>query len=153
MHRSISGTLFHVGFLYKPIPALVFVFLFCFRLHILRFFPLSEPSKNNVCFRVRVRPKIMYTLLRWQSVYSKNENKRKVQGVPQSQTATNPDIQRKRRTKITACKINKQMHEEHKTSFLFPKPGDRNAKRTEKKSTRRKSKARLNSKRPAVTFI
>ena len=39
---------------------------------------------------------------------------RKVQGVPQSQTAANPDTKRKRKlTKTNTYKTNKQVHEKH----------------------------------------
>ena len=35
-------------------------------------------------------------------------------------------------TQINVCIVNKQMHDKHKDSSLFPKQGDQNAKRTEK---------------------
>ena len=55
-----------------------------------------------------------------------------------SQPQPTPDTKRKRkRTKINACKINKQMHEKYIDQLsLFPKRGDRNAKRTEKRENK-----------------
>ena len=38
---------------------------------------------------------------------------------------------REKVTQINACTANKQMHDKHKDSSLFPKQGDKNAKRTE----------------------
>ena len=65
----------------------------------------------------------------------------KVQGMPQSQTAANPRHQEEEEKdkNIHARKINKQMYEFTKTSSLFPKRGDQNAKtngETRKKSVR-----------------
>ena len=60
------------------------------------------------------------------------KGKRKVQGVPQSQTHPFPDIKRKRKP----TNPNKHKSIKHKKSTkissLFPKRGNRNAKRTEK---------------------
>ena len=55
----------------------------------------------------------------WYMKVSKKVN-RKVQGVPQSQTAANPRYQEEKNDKST------------QTSSLFPKWGDRNAKRNDK---------------------
>ena len=62
----------------------------------------------------------------------KNNGKRKVQGVPQSQTAALPRPQEK--TKPNKRKSNKRT-KSTKLSFLFHKRGNRNAKMTEKKIT------------------
>ena len=46
---------------------------------------------------------------------------RKVQGVPQSQTAASPDIKRKRKmTKTNTNKTNKQLHEKHTDQLPLP---------------------------------
>ena len=62
----------------------------------------------------------------------KKKGKRKVQGVPQSQTAPFPDTKRKRKpTNPNKHKSNKRT-KSTKISSLFPKRGNRNAKRTKK---------------------
>ena len=60
------------------------------------------------------------------------KGKRKVQGVPQSQTAALPRPERKRKpTNLNKHKPNKRT-KSTKISSLFPKRGNRNTKRTEK---------------------
>ena len=60
------------------------------------------------------------------------KGKRKVQGVPQSQTAALPTFKRKRKpTNLNKHKPNKRT-KSTKISSLFPKRGNRNTKRTEK---------------------
>ena len=60
------------------------------------------------------------------------KSKRKVQGVPQSQTAALPRPKRKRKpTNLNKPKPNKRT-KSTKISSLFPKRGNRNTKRTEK---------------------
>ena len=54
------------------------------------------------------------------------KGKRKVQGVPQSQTLRG---RRNRQTQTSANRTN--VRKSTKISFLFPKQGNRNAKRTE----------------------
>ena len=79
--------------------------------------------------------------------------KRKVQGVPQSQTAALPRPKRKRKpTNLNKHKPNKRT-KSTKISSLFPKRGNRNTKRTEKhknkmtqKKTYNKSPRRINHK-------
>ena len=63
--------------------------------------------------------------------YWKKGGKRKVQGVPQSQTAALPRHQEEEETdKIKQAQI--EQMKSTKTLSLFPKRGNRNAKRTEK---------------------
>ena len=62
----------------------------------------------------------------------KQKGKRKVQGVPQSQTAALPRHQEEQ-TKPNKRKLNKRT-KSTKTSSFFPKRGNRNAKRTEHKN-------------------
>ena len=62
----------------------------------------------------------------------KKKGKRKVQGVPQWQTAALPRHQEEEETdKTKQAKLNKHT-KITKISYLFPKRGNRNAKRTEK---------------------
>ena len=62
----------------------------------------------------------------------KKTSKRKVQEVPQSQTAALPSPKRKRKpTNLNKHKPNKRT-KSTKVSSLFPKRGNRNTKRTEK---------------------
>ena len=64
--------------------------------------------------------------------YKKKKGKRKVQGVPQSQTAALPRHQEEEKpTNPNKHKSIKRM-KSTKISSLFPKRGNRNAKRTEK---------------------
>ena len=72
-------------------------------------------------------------IMHWFRVRYVNKNgKRKVQGVPQSQTAALPRHQRKRKpTNPNKHKSNKRT-KSTKISSLFPKRGNRNTKRTEK---------------------
>ena len=70
------------------------------------------------------------------SVYAifnfQNKGQRKDQGVPQSQTAFLPRYQEEKETdKIKQAQI-EQRTKSTKTSSVFPKRGNRNAKRTEK---------------------
>ena len=66
------------------------------------------------------------------SFVKKKTGKRKVQGVPQSQTATLPRAQEEEETdKSNKHKSNKRT-KSTKISSLFPKRGNRNTKRTEK---------------------
>ena len=53
---------------------------------------------------------------------------RKVQGMPQSQTAANPRHKEEEKKDKNIHAQNKQMYEKHKDSSLFPKRGDQNAK-------------------------
>ena len=80
----------------------------------LRFYSRRKSSRENVADSAGIE---------------KKESKRKVQGVPQSQTAALPRHQEEEDTDKT-----KQAQIEQKTeiSTLFPKRGNRNAKRTEK---------------------
>ena len=90
-----------------------------------------------------------------ESTYSseKKKAKRKVQGVPQSQTAALPDTKWKRKpTNPDKHKSNK-CTKSTKISSLFPHRGNRNAKRTEKhknkmtqSKTQNKSPRRINHK-------
>ena len=67
----------------------------------------------------------------------KKKSKRKVQGVPQSQTAALPIHQEKRKpTNPNKHKSNKRT-KSTKVSSLFPKRDNRNAKRTEKGKKKR----------------
>ena len=82
----------------------------------------SEPSRmalpkdiNNICF-----------------FFTSRKGKRKVQGMPQSQTQPLQDPKRKRKpTNLNKHKPNKRT-KSTKISSLFPKQGNRNTKRTEK---------------------
>ena len=83
----------------------------------------------------------------------RKQSKRKVQGVPQSQTAALPRPKRKRKpTNLNKHKPNKRT-KTTKISSLFPKRGNRNTKRTEKHKnkmthgkTYNKSPGRINHK-------
>ena len=67
-----------------------------------------------------------------------NKGKRKVQGMPQSQTAALPRHQKEEETdKTKQAQIEKKPHTKRtKISSLFPKRGNRNAKRTEKQKNK-----------------
>ena len=72
------------------------------------------------------------TLRRLLWIPTKKKGKRKVQGVPQSQTAALPDTKRERKqTKPNKRKSNKRT-KSTKISSVFPRRDNRNAKRTEK---------------------
>ena len=74
----------------------------------------------------------MYFLYSIFTLVDPKKGKRKVQGVPQSQTAAFLDTKRKRNpTNQNKHKSNKRT-KSTKISSLFPKRGNRNAKRTEK---------------------
>ena len=76
----------------------------------------------------------------------------KVQGVTQSQSAADPwhqEEEKKDSNWLTCAKQSNKCARSTKTSCLFPKRGDHNAKQ-DWKNTRTKSKARLNIKRPVV---
>ena len=60
------------------------------------------------------------------------KGKRKVQGVPQYQPAALPDTKRKRKQTIPNNRKSNKRTKSTKISSLFPKRGNRNAKRTEK---------------------
>ena len=60
------------------------------------------------------------------------KGKRKVQGGPQSQIAALPRPQEEEETDKSKQAQTEQTYEKHKISFLFPKRGNRNTKRTEK---------------------
>ena len=62
---------------------------------------------------------------------------RKIQGVPQSQTTANPRHKEDEGKK--QCVQNKQMHEKHRPA-LFPRRGNHNAKRTEKKKLEQRAR-------------
>ena len=62
----------------------------------------------------------------------KKKCERKVQGVPQSQTAALPRHQEEGETDKTKQAQIEQTHASTKISSLFPKRGNRNSKRTEK---------------------
>ena len=62
--------------------------------------------------------------------------KRKVQGVTQSQTAALPRHQEEEETDKTKQAQIEQTYESTKISSLFPKRGNRNAKRTEKRKNK-----------------
>ena len=68
---------------------------------------------------------MLYNLHCWK------KGKRKVQGMPQSQAAALPRHQKEEQTKPNKRKSNKRT-KSTKISSLFPKRGNRNAKRTEK---------------------
>ena len=70
---------------------------------------------------------------RFKSYRSFKKVNRKVQEEPQAEVAANPCHQKeeKKVTQINVCIANKQMHDKHKTSPLFPKQDDQNAKRSE----------------------
>ena len=101
------------------------------------YFPLTHSSSDRKCPRI--------------SFFKKG--KRKVQGVPQSQTAALPRPQKKRKpTNLNKHKTNKRT-KTTKISSLFPKRGNRNTKRTEKHknktthgTTYNKSPRRINHK-------
>ena len=61
------------------------------------------------------------------------KGKQKSPGIATSRSCSQPLTPggRQKMTQINACTANKQMHESTKTSFLFPKQGDQNDKRTE----------------------
>ena len=63
------------------------------------------------------------------------KGKRKVQEVPQSQATALPKHQEEEETDKTKRKI-EQTYENTKISSLFPKRGNRNAKRTEKRKNK-----------------
>ena len=70
------------------------------------------------------------------SVDEEKKGKRKVQGVPQSQTAALPSHQDKKKpTNTNKHKSNKRT-KDTKISALFPKRGNRNTKRTENTRTK-----------------
>ena len=60
------------------------------------------------------------------------KGQRKVQGVPQSQTAALPRHQEKEETEKPNEHKSSKRTKSTKISYLFPKRGNRNAKRTEK---------------------
>ena len=60
------------------------------------------------------------------------KGKRKVQGVPQSQTAALPRPQEEEETDKSKQAQTEQTYEKPKISSVFPKRGNRNTKRTEK---------------------
>ena len=62
----------------------------------------------------------------------KRKGKRKLQGVPQSKTAALPRHQEEEETDKSKQAQIEQTNESTKISSLFPKRGNRNAKRTEK---------------------
>ena len=64
------------------------------------------------------------------------KGKRKVQGVPQSQTAALPRPQEEEETDKSKQAQTEQTYESTKISSLFPKRGNRNTKRTEKHKNR-----------------
>ena len=64
--------------------------------------------------------------------YIIKKGKRKVQGVPQSQTAALPRHQEEEETDKSKQAQIEQHTKNTKISYLFPKRGNRNAKRTEK---------------------
>ena len=66
------------------------------------------------------------------NIFKKKNGKRRVQGVPQSQTATPPKYQEGEENDKTKQAQIEQTYESIKISSLFPKRGNRNAKRTEK---------------------
>ena len=67
---------------------------------------------------------------------NKEKGKRNVQGVPQSQAAALPRHREEKETaKPNKRKSNKRM-KSTKISFLFPKRGNRNAKRTDKRKNK-----------------
>ena len=75
---------------------------------------------------------IEHIFLFWSCIRIKKRGKRKVQGVPQSQTAAlSRHQEEKEPTKPNKNKSNKRT-KNTKISSLFPKRGNRNAKRTEK---------------------
>ena len=65
-------------------------------------------------------------------LFSTEKGKRKVQGVPQSQTTVLPRPQEEEETDKTKQAQIEQTYESTKISSFFPKRGNRNAKRTEK---------------------
>ena len=81
------------------------------------------------------------------------KSKRKVQGVPQSQTAALPRPQEEEETDKSKLAQTEKTYQKHKISSLFPKRGNRNTKRTEKHKnkmthgkTYNKSPCRINHK-------
>ena len=62
----------------------------------------------------------------------RKKGKRKVQGVPQSQTAALPRPQEEEETDKSKQAQTEQTYKRTKISSLFPKRGNRNTKRTEK---------------------
>ena len=71
------------------------------------------------------------SIAQWMSAKFKKV-KRKVQGVPQSQTAALPRPQEEEETDKSKQAQTEQTYESTKISSLFPKRGNRNNKRTEK---------------------
>ena len=94
-----------------------------------------------------------YLVIWLTSMFITKKGKRKVQGVPQSQTAALPRPKRKRKpTNPNKHKSNKRT-KSTKISSLFPKRGNRNTKRTKKHknkmthgTTYNKSPRRINHK-------
>ena len=89
----------------------------------------------------------------WLSSYQTKKGKRKVQGVPQSQTAALPRPQEEEETDKSKQAQIEQTYESTKISSLFPKRGNHNTKRTEKhknkmthEKTYNKSPRRINHK-------
>ena len=85
----------------------------------------------------------------------RKKGKRKVQGVPQSQTTAFPDIKRKSKPTYPNKHKSVKHTKSTKISSLFPKRGNRNAKRTKKHKnkmaqgkTYNKSPHRINYKAP-----
>ena len=68
----------------------------------------------------------------WKGIVLK-KGKQKSPGRATSRSRSQPPTPggREKVTQINVCIANKQMHDKHKTSSLFPKQGDQNAKRTE----------------------
>ena len=65
-------------------------------------------------------------------MHKQEKGKRKVRGVPHSQTAALPRHQEEEETDKTKQAQIEQTYKSNKTSSLFPKRGSRNAKRTDK---------------------
>ena len=87
-----------------------------------------------------------------QLLYNMAKQGKKVHGVPQSQAQPTPDTKRKRKHKTKHAQI-EQFTKSTKISSLFPKRGNRKAKRTEKHKnkitqdkTQNKSPRRINHK-------
>ena len=94
-----------------------------------KYYPKDKQDKvlNNVS------PSYISDLLKPTSqTQTRKKGKRKVQGVPQSQTTALPRHQEEEETDKTKEAQIEQMYESTMISSLFPKRGNRNAKGTEK---------------------
>ena len=110
-------------------------------------------SKQEVTKVVSTLPSVFSSLKVNPKSYTVKKGKRKVQGVPQSHAAALPRHQEEEEMDKTKQAQIEQTYESTKISFLFPKLGNHNAKRTEQHKnkitqgkTENKSPHRINHK-------